>query len=107
MRLAVCHIKLKLWLRKFFSTVAKVNINLPENRVKMMLNKNELSFQKVAQISIREIRSVGILPDLKIKFLINFAIHILQRITSYFLNKLKIIAKQMNYMMKLLKRIIH
>ena len=102
MRLAVCHIKLKLWLRKFFSAVAKVNINLPENRVKMMLNKNELSFQKVAQISIREIRSVGILPDLKIKFLINFAIHILQRITSYFLNKLKIIAKQMNYMMKLL-----
>ena len=87
--------------------MAKVNINLPENRVKMMLNKNELSFQKVAQISIREIRSVGILPDLKIKFLINFAIHILQRITSYFLNKLKIIAKQMNYMMKLLKRIIH
>lgn len=73
----------------------------------MMVNKNELSFQKVAQISIREICSVDILPDLKIKFLINFAIHTLQRITSYFLNKLKIIANQMNYMMKLLKKIIH
>ena len=73
----------------------------------MMLNKNELSFQKVAQISIREICSMDILPDLKINFLINFAIHTVQRITSYFLNKLKIIANQMNYLMKLLKRIIH
>ena len=54
-----------------------------------------------------EICSMDILPDLKIKFLINFAIHTVQRITSYFLNKLKIIANQMNYLMKLLKRIIH
>ena len=32
----------ELWYRKLFPAVVNVNINLPENRVKMMLTKNRL-----------------------------------------------------------------
>ena len=39
---AVYHIMSELWLRKVFPTVVNINSNLPEKRVKMILNKNEL-----------------------------------------------------------------
>ena len=39
---AVYHIMPELWLGKVFPAVVNVNSNLPEKRVKRILNKNEL-----------------------------------------------------------------
>ena len=39
---AVYHVMPELWLRKVFPAVVNVNSNLPEKRMKMILNKNEL-----------------------------------------------------------------
>ena len=41
---AVYHFMPELWLRNVFPAVVNVNSNLPEKRVKMVLNKNELHF---------------------------------------------------------------
>ena len=91
---AAFNIMSELWLRKVFPAVVNVNSNLREKRVKTILTKNQLSeLPEGSKVSIREIWPASILSGLKIRFLINFSMHLLKRITSCFLNKLKVIAK--------------
>ena len=91
---AAFHIMSELWLRKVFPAVVNVNSNLREKRVKTILTKNQLSeLPEGSKVSIREIWPASILSGLKIRLLINFSMHLLKRITSCFLNKLKVIAK--------------